>query len=61
MNAWMLPNSVASNKRPSPSIESALFMINARALNRMLKVYSMASNNRGGAGGQNLGHIYIIQ
>ena len=37
MNAWMLPNSVASNKRPSPSIKSALFMINARALNRMLR------------------------
>ena len=35
----MLPNSVASNKRTSPSIEKALFKINARAFNRIFRVY----------------------
>ena len=38
MNALTLPNSVASNKHPSPSIENALFIINAQVFNRIFTV-----------------------
>ena len=34
----LLPNSKASNKCPSPSIENTLFIINDWALNRSFKV-----------------------
>ena len=47
MNALTLPNSVASNKRPSPSLENALFKINARAFNRIFTVFSSKSEYEG--------------